>query len=130
MRVPATHSEQPKANNPVVDQKIEPPTEVDIDAIARAFIHAEQVVHETLGRKLDGSRGDLRLLQKLLDSGTVEREATYTLQALGLALAAPAARFYVAASDYFPVGLRRRCSSSATRSSTVGLPKMRSRSAV
>lgn len=69
----------------MVDQKIEPPTEVDIDAIARAFIHAEQVVHETLGRKLDGSRGDLRLLQELLDSGTVEREATYTLQSLGLA---------------------------------------------
>ena len=69
----------------MVDQKIEPPTEADVDAIARALIHAEHVVHEGLGRKLDGSRGDLQLLQELLDSGTVEREATYTLQALGLA---------------------------------------------
>jgi hypothetical protein len=69
----------------VVDQKIEPPTEADVDAIARALIHAEHVVHEGLGRKLDGSRDDLRLLQELLDSSTVEREATYTLQALGLA---------------------------------------------
>jgi predicted alpha-1,6-mannanase (GH76 family) len=54
----------------VVDQKIEPPTEADVDAIARALIHAEHVVHEGLGRKFDGS---------------VQREATYTLQALGLA---------------------------------------------
>ena len=69
----------------MVDQKIEAPTEADIDAIARALIHAEHVVHEVLGAKLDGSRGDLLLLQKLLDSGTIEREATYTLQALGLA---------------------------------------------
>jgi hypothetical protein len=59
----------------VADQKIEPPTEADVDAIARALIHAEHVVHEGLGRKLDGSRGDLRLLQELLDSGTVERDA-------------------------------------------------------
>lgn len=85
MWVPAANQNKPKANNPVADQKIEPPTEVDIDAIARAFIHAEQVVDETLGRKLDGSRNDLRLLQELLDTDTVEREATYTLQALGLA---------------------------------------------
>jgi hypothetical protein len=59
--------------------------EADVDAIARALIHAEHVVHEGLGRKLDGSRDDLRPLQELLDSSTAEREATYTLQALGLA---------------------------------------------
>src|SRR5437763_1246518 len=70
---------------PVTDLKIEAPTEVEIDSIARALIHAEQVVQEVLGTKLDKSRGDLSLLQKLLDSGSLEREATYTLQALGLA---------------------------------------------
>jgi hypothetical protein len=69
----------------VGNQEIEAPTEVDIDSIARALIHAEHVVREALGAELNGSRADLSVLQKLLDSGTVEREATYTLQALGLA---------------------------------------------
>lgn len=67
------------------DQKIEAPNESDVDGIARALIHAENVISEALGSKLDGSRADLLLLQKLLDAGTVEREATYTLQALGMA---------------------------------------------
>jgi hypothetical protein len=67
------------------DQKIEAPNESDIRDIARALIHADQVVSEALGSKLNGSRADLLLIQKLLDAGTVEREATYTLQALGLA---------------------------------------------
>jgi Domain of unknown function (DUF3806) len=40
---------------------------------------------QALGSKLTGSRADLTLIQQLLDAGTVEREATYTLQALGLA---------------------------------------------
>lgn len=67
------------------DQKIEAPNESDIDGIARALIHAEQVISEAFGSKLSGSKADLLLIQKLLDAGTVEREATYTLQALGLA---------------------------------------------
>lgn len=67
------------------DQKIEVPNESDIAGIARALIHADQVISEALGSKLNGSRADLLLIQKLLDAGTVEREATYTLQALGLA---------------------------------------------
>ena len=67
------------------DQKIEAPDASDIDGIARALIHAGQVVSELLGSKLNGSRADLLLIQKLIDTGTMEREATYTLQALGLA---------------------------------------------
>lgn len=67
------------------DQKIEAPNESDIDGIALALIHADQVISEALGLKLNGSRADLLLIQKLLDARTVEREATYTLQALGLA---------------------------------------------
>jgi Domain of unknown function (DUF3806) len=69
----------------MTDQKIEAPDASDIDGIARAIIHADQVVSELLGSKLNGSRADLLLIQRLLDTGTVEREATYTLQALGLA---------------------------------------------
>lgn len=67
------------------DQKIEAPDASDIDGIARALIHADHVISEALGSNLHGSRADLLLIQKLLDLGTVEREATYTLQALGLA---------------------------------------------
>jgi uncharacterized protein DUF3806 len=67
------------------EQKIEPPNEDDVDSIARAILHAEQVIAEATGRKLDGTRNDLSLIQDLLDRGSVEREATYTLQAVGLA---------------------------------------------
>lgn len=67
------------------NQKIEAPNESDVDDIARALIHADRVISESLGSKLNGSRADLSLIQRLLNSGTVEREAIYTLQALGLA---------------------------------------------
>jgi Domain of unknown function (DUF3806) len=67
------------------DQKIEPPTESDIDDIARAVVHADQVIEQATGSKMDGTRNDLALIQALLDRGLIEREATYTLQALGLA---------------------------------------------
>ncbi len=66
-------------------QLIEPPTEADIDQIARALLHAELVATEVLGSKLSGTRHDLTLIQRLLDTGTIERESTYTLQSLGLA---------------------------------------------
>jgi Domain of unknown function (DUF3806) len=69
----------------MTDQKIEAPNDSDIDSIARALIHAGHVIGEVLGSKLTGSRADLLLIQDLLDAGAVEREATYTLQALGLA---------------------------------------------
>ena len=61
------------------NQKIEAPNESDVDDIARALIHADRVISESLGSKLNGSRADLSLIQRLLNSGTVEREATYTL---------------------------------------------------
>ena len=66
-------------------QQIEAPTEEDIDSIAQAIVHAQHVTTEVLGAELDGTRGDLTLIQRLLDTGTIERESTYTLQALGLA---------------------------------------------
>lgn len=67
------------------EQKIEPPGEPDVHDIAKAIVHAEQVVEQATGLKMDGTRNDLPLIQRLIDEGSVEREATYTLQALGLA---------------------------------------------
>jgi len=69
----------------VPDQKIEPPTEKDIENIALGVVHAGQVIEQALDEDLDGTRNDLVLIQRVLDQGVVEPEATYTLQALGLA---------------------------------------------
>jgi len=68
----------------VPDQKIEPPNEKDIENIAMGVVHAGQVIEQALGEDLDGTRSDLALIQRVLDRGLVEREATYTLQAFGL----------------------------------------------
>ena len=67
------------------DQKIEPPTEKDIESIAMGVVHAGQVIEQALGEDLTGTTADLDLIQRVLDQGVVEPEATYTLQALGLA---------------------------------------------
>ena len=67
------------------DPKIEPPTEKDIENIAMGVVHAGQVIEQALDEDLDGTRQDLALIQRVLDQGLVEPEATYTLQALGLA---------------------------------------------
>ena len=67
------------------DQKIEPPTEKDIESIAMGVVHAGQVIEQALGEDLTGTTADLDLIQRVLDRGVVEPEATYTLQALGLA---------------------------------------------
>jgi uncharacterized protein DUF3806 len=68
----------------MAEQTIEAPTDADNDDIARAVIHAQQVVEQSLGCELDGTKNDLLALQRVLDGGFIEREATYTLQALGL----------------------------------------------
>lgn len=47
-------------------------------------MHADQVVEQATGSKMHGTRDDLALIQSVLDRGLIEREATYTLQALGL----------------------------------------------
>lgn len=67
------------------DQKIEPPTEKDVENIAMGVVHAGQVIEQALGEDLDGTHNDLALIQRVLDRGVVEPEATYTLQAFGLA---------------------------------------------
>jgi hypothetical protein len=55
------------------EQKIEPPNEDDVDSIARAILHAEQVIAEATGQKMDGTRNDLSLIQDVLDRGLIER---------------------------------------------------------
>jgi Domain of unknown function (DUF3806) len=69
----------------VPDPKIEPPTEKDIENIAMGVVHAGQVIEQALDEDLDGTHNDLELIQRVLDQGLVEPEATYTLQAFGLA---------------------------------------------
>lgn len=68
-----------------MDQRIEAPTDSDIDRIARQLLHAESVVRDIAGCCLDGSRQDLIAIQSVLDAGAVERDATYSLQSLGMA---------------------------------------------
>lgn len=48
-------------------------------------VHAGQVIEQALGEDLDGTFNDLALMQRVLDQAVVEPEATYTLQAFGLA---------------------------------------------
>jgi hypothetical protein len=67
-------------------ERIEAPTEDDVESLAEAILHAQTVTAEVLGVQMDGTRRDLPLIQRLLDTGTIERESRYTLQALGLAL--------------------------------------------
>ena len=69
----------------MADPKIEPPTEKDIENIAMGVVHAGQVIEQALDEDLDGTHQDLELIQRVLDQGLVEPEATYTLQAFGLA---------------------------------------------
>lgn len=65
---------------------IEAPTQDDVENIALSLAHAEQTVTELLNARLDGSKQDLVLLQRAIDSGAVEPESEYTLRSFGLAL--------------------------------------------
>ena len=67
------------------NQCIEAPTAEDVDLIARQLMHAEALVREITGAELSGRLADLPLIQRVLDSGVVEPESTYSLQALGMA---------------------------------------------
>lgn len=68
-----------------MSQSIEAPTDADIDRIAHQLIHASDLVQEATGVELTGSLRDLGLIQSVLDAKLVEAEATYSLQALGMA---------------------------------------------
>lgn len=64
---------------------IEAPTSDDLEQIAHSLMHAQQTIQDLLQAKLDGSKDDLVLIQRALDSGAIDPEAEYTLHALGLA---------------------------------------------
>lgn len=68
-----------------MSQSIEAPTDADIDRIAHQLIHASDLVQEATGVELTGSLRDLGLIQSVLDAKLGEAEATYSLQALGMA---------------------------------------------
>jgi hypothetical protein len=68
-----------------MEQKIVAPTRADLRAIAMQLMHASELVSEATGLALAGTVADLAALQKVIDSKIVEPEATYSLQALGLA---------------------------------------------
>ena len=70
---------------PNSEQKIEAPSEDDVARIARQLIHASAVAQDICGKSLDGTLADLSVLQEILDGHSIERDATYTLQALGVA---------------------------------------------
>jgi Domain of unknown function (DUF3806) len=57
----------------------------DMERIVRPIIEAEMLVKETIGCQLNGTPNDLKLIQRVLDSGFIEREAAYPLQTLGMA---------------------------------------------
>ena len=64
---------------------IEVPTKEDLRQIALSLVHAQQTIAEILHAELDGSMRDLDLIQRALDSGVIDAEAEYTIQALGIA---------------------------------------------
>jgi hypothetical protein len=70
----------------MMSQVVEPPNDEDVDRIAKHLIYAETIVREITGSDLSGGLADLAMLQRVLDSGQIEAEATYALQSLGMAL--------------------------------------------
>ncbi len=68
-----------------MSQLIEAPNTADIDSVAKRLIHAGDLAKSVGGREFTGHESDLDLLQQVLDSRQLKPEATYSLQALGLA---------------------------------------------
>jgi hypothetical protein len=66
-------------------QRIEAPTPEDVNRITHQLVHAEGVIVQATGASPSGGKSDLALLQQALDSKLLEPEATYSLQALGIA---------------------------------------------
>lgn len=62
-----------------MDQKIEAPSDDDIDYIARMILYAGSIAGEITSSGLTGDLQDLKVLQKVLDTNAIEREATQAL---------------------------------------------------
>lgn len=68
-----------------MDQKIDDLTAPDQLQLDQQFEHAADLVRTITGKPLNGSLNDLLGLQRVLESKTVEPEAEYTLESLGVA---------------------------------------------
>ncbi|UVH58937.1 DUF3806 domain-containing protein [Variovorax paradoxus] len=68
-----------------MEQKIEVPSHAEYQAILAQIEHASELALAASGVSLVGNRTDLATIQNVLDSKLLEPEATYLLQALGLA---------------------------------------------
>ena len=57
----------------------------DIEQISLSLIHAQETISDIVHAELDGSKSDLLLIQRAIDSGAIDRESEYTIYSLGLA---------------------------------------------
>lgn len=67
------------------EQTIEAPNQEDFEDLAHKLVHARELTKHIAGVQLDGSEADLDAIQAVLDSNTIEPEASYSLEALGVA---------------------------------------------
>ena len=91
--------------------KIEVPDHDDLTRLAKQLLHADAVVLAASGEHLTGDVSDLELVQKVMDAKALDREATYSLQALGIAFG----KVFVNQNENYDstaqgVGLQRPCS--------------------
>lgn len=68
-----------------MQQQIQAPSDSDVEAIARQLLHAQDLVLHATGTQLTWRESDLMAIQAALDTRHIEPEATYSLQALGMA---------------------------------------------
>ncbi|HEX5057027.1 MAG TPA: DUF3806 domain-containing protein [Gammaproteobacteria bacterium] len=66
------------------ERKIDAPTEAELDGFVEQIAPASSLAIKVTGRALEGSRGDLPIIQQILDSKAIEQDQP-TLQALGMA---------------------------------------------
>jgi hypothetical protein len=64
---------------------IEAPNKADVRYIAELSVLADEIAQEVLDESLDASRDDLNRLNRIIAGGSLQRDATLALQALGIA---------------------------------------------
>ena len=69
-----------------MEQVILAPDEEWTTYIAKMWILGSQISNETIGEEMDGSVGDLKRLQRILDSNKIPSSNTQELQSLGIIL--------------------------------------------
>ena len=68
-----------------MNQLIEDILPLEFQAVSAQIEHVSEMAATVCGAALTGGHGDLDKIQKIIDSKLIEVEATYSLQALGLA---------------------------------------------